>query len=363
MAISEEHKAYGDILARFASAETTDEAGLKFSEDAQKLFSLDQFKEESLDNFPQISITTLNEREAKLARLIILEEALFSELDGCLGNDDDEDVKDEIRFNHQYDFDKNTLTFEPEIIIKQSKTFDVHVDELKEKNLFTNYIKKHPALMDKLYSDITRLMELGKVIEKVKKSLSVSKERCSEIREIADYYYILFHIHKHIHTRRDWLRTSLHQMVNGVSLEENRELQYFLRIYNKLKREPLVFHVDELIKKSLFSEVDFAPVFDFDKMHKNRIIPDSGGLHIRFFIRPEAIDLFNKVLCSIYDEPIVYCVIEFAKKPENIKHLKKCPYCSNFFIADDIRRGRCYSPACQTKFNTAKTTKYRKKQR
>jgi len=311
--MNEKDKAYGNLIARFASGKTTDEAGLQFIEDAQKLFSLGQFKEESLDNFPQISITTLNERETKLARLIILEEALFFELDGCLGNDDAENVKDDIRFNRQYDFDKNTLTFEPEIIIKQSKTFDVHVDELKEKNLFTNYIKKHPALINELYSNIRKLMELGKTIAKVKKSLSVSKERCSEIREIADYYYILFHIHKHIHTRCDWLRTLLLQMVNGVSLEENREFQYFLRIYNKLKREPLVFHGDELIKKSLFSEVDFAPELDFDKIHKARIIPDLGGLHIRFFIRPELINFFNETLCSIYDEPLAYCVVEFAK--------------------------------------------------
>jgi len=63
---------------------------------------------------------------------------------------------------------------------------------------------------------------------------------------------------------------------------------------------------------------------------------------------------FNDYLISV----VSYSLIEFLKK-NDYKKLKLCPFCNNFYIAEDIRRKKCYSKECEKAYQRNKKRKQR----
>ena len=64
---------------------------------------------------------------------------------------------------------------------------------------------------------------------------------------------------------------------------------------------------------------------------------------------------FNEFLISI----VSYSLVEFLRK-NNLKKLKLCPFCNNFFIAKDTKREkRCYSKECEKTYQREKKRKQR----
>jgi hypothetical protein len=65
--------------------------------------------------------------------------------------------------------------------------------------------------------------------------------------------------------------------------------------------------------------------------------------------------IFNEFVRSF----IAHSFVEFMEK-EDIKAIKQCPYCNNFFIARDLKKTRCYSKACDKAYSREKKRKQRK---
>lgn len=64
--------------------------------------------------------------------------------------------------------------------------------------------------------------------------------------------------------------------------------------------------------------------------------------------------IFNEFVRSF----IAHSFMEFVEK-EDVKRIKQCPYCNNFFIARDLKKKRCYSNECGKAYSRAKKRKQR----
>lgn len=61
---------------------------------------------------------------------------------------------------------------------------------------------------------------------------------------------------------------------------------------------------------------------------------------------------------------IGYSLMEYmVEKKDNIQHLKKCPICSKFFVAKDLKRQICYSKECEKERNRERKKLYMRKKR
>jgi len=63
---------------------------------------------------------------------------------------------------------------------------------------------------------------------------------------------------------------------------------------------------------------------------------------------------FNDYLISV----VSYSLVEFLRKNDHRK-IKLCPFCNSFFIAEDIRRERCYSKKCERAYQRERKRKQR----
>jgi len=100
-------------------------------------------------------------------------------------------------------------------------------------------------------------------------------------------------------------------------IREDDRLFKYLKIYNKMPRPIIEFDQQDSTKERY-------PIREEDYFENN--------LPLKWFDRIES--------------DLAYCLIEFLIN-EDRRKLKKCPYCHHFFIADDIKRVKCYSDDCR----------------
>jgi len=54
-----------------------------------------------------------------------------------------------------------------------------------------------------------------------------------------------------------------------------------------------------------------------------------------------------------------YAFFEFFLENQNVDRIRHCSICSEFFIAEDLKRHRCYTPACHKEYERLKKQKQR----
>lgn len=336
MAISDQQRLYGQLLVDFANAGTTDEAGLKYFENVQKVFPFpSQFADIAKTNFPTLNgfHFSLNDSEMQCFELIseqkLIEKEILSAIDGTALRYD---------FNSKY-FHVHTL---PVVQLDDGSYEmydeaepvgrDISIDELE---VMLRLNKKYPDSKkiseDILSFSLPRLLELGEILSELKE---ISGERYQQISDLEDIYTEVTSEHMHIEIIQKMLNEYLDNVVQNLPLQN-------IEIY------------DEIVSR-------------YNDTQKSRInitnagIEDESPFHESHFI--DRTDISIHCLEKIYDSPIAYCFIEFLRGTESREHLKKCNLCEKFYIANKLLRNqkRCSICSKKTRLSKDEMAKYQR---
>jgi hypothetical protein len=347
VAISNQHRLFGDLLCRFANAKDSDEAGLKYLEDLKRAFSL-------ADIGPTLSageaasqhngvfrtmrdfMSQFNTVEREIFHLKVKEKPLLDEVKEILPG------SDELVFG-RYDplkkiiiFDRctyNLLGFyedgspygEHEIV----GTRDFPVEDI-EKNFdqlsWRGESPKRTEMIADLIHHIDELMEIGTAIEELR--INISGPRYTEIGDcLKDYLQNIEPEHRYIVHRQNLLRTILDHIINNTVSTENTSLKILNGVVNRYNDIP----------------------------KKIAQMTSNGDFEIASY--PFTSKLLNakpRSFRDYYSEPLAYCLVEFFSLSENKKYLKRCPVCRDFFITKHKSRELCYEPKDCKKVNKDK---------
>lgn len=324
-------KLCGELIVDFANAKTSDEAGLKFIANIQKIFDFSpQFTAEAQNKFPKLSNfkSSFNTQEWEILEL-------FTEIISLL-------VQDATHFPNigldGYDFyfpDEKLLVFivyslyfpdgeVREIEIEQSGK--KYIEELK--NLFDEAvddkvsIEEKPKMFDEFLKYIEKYLALGDKVWDLKKHFDETS--FFEIRKQAGYYFgNLLKEHDHINIVIEQLKSCLEFIIDRSCADKKsglESLNNFASLYNNIKRPNLYITPDgdivrdHLYKEDFFIERNQSIVYELDKYYDNII----------------AYSLFKYLAGS-------------GNKP------KKCSFCEKFFIATKNNPRQKFCSVCSRK--------------
>jgi len=132
--------------------------------------------------------------------------------------------------------------------------------------------------------------------------------------------------------------TAIESMVQEEAIEQNSKIH-----------SRLVKFLDSIIKKGKIEDgKDSRFILNVCNAHPNMNFTIANGKVVK-----GSGYLMEKTSYAISD------LFEFLTDPKNIKRIKKCPLCNNFFIAEDLRRLKCNSPECIKKYEREKKRKQR----
>ncbi len=317
MTISKQDRGCGRLVVDFVNPETTDEVGLKYFQNIQKVFGftsgfIDKAKVQfpTIDNFNNL----MNDVEKQCFQLILnkidIELEIMAAIHGVFLYYDIYSKKIRIgeSFTH---YSKDGLCFGK----TDHKEKIISVKKLKE------MIEKGPTEAGsklKKTDALKNLPILEKTSEKILALKGISKKRYYEILEYKEYYRNLNMEHWKIQNIQKLLKILLNDIIHGNSLSDSNILKKILLKYNQIPKVKVIISNEGTIQDSSpFSE-------DFFIDRKNRSVYEYTS--------------------QVYDWPISYCLVEYLRDQKNLDYLKKCGQCNCFFIAKDTRRQFCYEP-------------------
>lgn len=138
-----------------------------------------------------------------------------------------------------------------------------------------------------------------------------------------------------------------------------------LEMYGTFKRSPQIkrhircYECDQAAFKTMLDRIckgesiehlkHFTELLYFRNRYTTHIVYQHNG-ELRQIIAPTFIkyDQFEKIFNDYIKAIMGYSFVSFILDHDNnLKRLKSCPYCNNFFIAKDIKRTYCYSTECK----------------
>jgi hypothetical protein len=362
--ISEIHRLYGKFIVDFANSKSSDEAGTRFFEN-MKLFLdfpdriLNKDIPEDENRFPTIKDfkSSFNQLENELLELKTKERQILSEITPIIDNGEFRykgyDVSEKaliydriVYLDGGYDYDgKPYLDFE----VDGTDYFDAdHIKKYFSHLCSASNHRDSEAILAGLITNIESLMNTGTSINSLKNTLS--KKRYQQMIDVSEYYDGLLSEHAYIDLTKERLKRCLTLLIGGKNedLQVLRELlDQYATTYNEIAKEEA--------SVTRLGEINFTNYFD------------SVFYIQRFGVLPEL--SFE----DYYNQPVSYCLIEFMKDSQNVKHLKQCSKCNNVFIRDTLRierTGRYFcSDKCRLNFHneinikSGKHAEYKRKKR
>jgi len=317
MTISKQDRGYGRLVVDFVNPETTDEVGLKYFQNIQKVFGftsgfMDKAKVQfpTFDNFNNL----MNDVEKQCFQLILkkinIELEIMAAIPGVF---------------LYYDIYSKKIRIEESVTPHSRDGLCIGKTDHKEKIIS---IKKLKEMIEKGRADagyklkktdaLKNLPILEKMSEKILAHKGISKERYYEILKYEEYYRNLNIEHWKIQNTQKILKKLLNDIIQGNSLSDSKILKKILLKYNQIPKAKVIISNEGTIQDSSpFSE-------DFFIDRKNRSVYEYTS--------------------QVYDWPISYCLVEYLRDQRNIEYLKKCGQCGCFFIAKDPRRQFCNEP-------------------
>ena len=133
----------------------------------------------------------------------------------------------------------------------------------------------------------------------------------------------------------------LDQLIEGREIDMLPEFRFYLRARNRAVVSVVNFDIskDDTFKSSLIKYDSFDTVSHF---YRGRNDFD----YVQY--------AFSQFLMIF----VGYSLTEFLLN-NNRRKLKKCPYCDEYFIANDLRRKKCYSDDCKKTYERRKKRKQR----
>ncbi len=358
----------GDLLVDFANAKTSDEAGLNFIANVQKIFGFPlQFIAAAQSKFPQISsfFSALSLTEKEILHLIVNECKLLGlMIERGIFIDD---VYDNYNLA-DYDYgEPRTLVLEysdpldHEVVkyktIKIGKSNKRNYEKIKK--LFYILIpesqrEKHQKEIDKIieefFQSLNEYIKAGdKILEVLHLKKLVTIKRYNQIESMVNYYFSLQDEHNHIDAiKKDIIICFADIIANQTS--KSKAVKQLLAIHNQ-RMSSLTYVTQE------GNLAVATPLFKAD------VFLNRGALSYKVNVFHSSDDTSHRFRgcttgpCNCaYHEIIAYCLVEFLSRPQNQKYLKKCLICEDYYIAGSAaRETHCDKPQCDKDF-----TKYRK---
>ena len=292
MAISSQHRLYGELLCHFANAKTSDDAGAQFIEDIKKVF-----------NFPDVIISSIAGYDPKEINAFDSIKAFALSLSP----------------EHRHYLDK-LISGPPKVLLDSGwvKSYENEILVSEQKG----------STLKVYYTEIDQVREEAPKIFKLEWELPY-EERKLLCTQIIHYFEWLCPEHIRIIQIRDNLRILLNVLTSKQPENEDftNILMNFVETYN---------------------EKSFSGVF-LDRSNKHNIkIENSPPFDADFFLnRMDTIPKYQ--LDEYYNRPIAYCLIEYLKDENDKKYLKKCDFCKQFYIAKKLNPKQLYCPPCSKK--------------
>jgi hypothetical protein len=195
----------------------------------------------------------------------------------------------------------------------ESKDKEITITELEEMVRTDHADPGYKSRQKNLPISLAKLPKIGKKILALKE---ISKERYKEISEHEPHYRNLKLEHRHIEKIQKILRKLLDDILQTPLLSNSKMLQNILLRYNETPKSKVYLSDDGMIKE--------YPPFSKEIFLNRKII---------------SLDLEQ-----IYNGPISCCVVEFLRNSKNIRYLKQCKQCNDFFIARHASRQFCNEP-------------------
>lgn len=316
MAISNKQRLYGQLILDFANAKTTDEAGLKYFENLQKVFDLPySFIEKAIIVFPTLKDLNsfLTDSDIQCLDLISKIKMIQYEIASLI-----------YVHSLEYDIYSNTI----------------HID-----------VDNKIQLDDGSYVVDTRVEPVCKIlsIDKLKKmiraySIEPEFQKCREIILLSSIPEILRLGEKMISFKE-------------MTMEKYKRLYEIEENYANVKLEHEHIEIIQKKTKSFLERIIHTRIPHTSKILNREFIDED------YFIDRSCFTAFS--LEKIYDAPIDYCIALFFNNVENIEHLKKCELCKKFYIAKKLveRQRRCSECSTKTRFNKEQRSEYQRNYR
>src|SRR5208282_4602047 len=304
---------YGQLLVDFANAGSTDEAGFRYFENVQKVFGFPaKFTDKAKENFPTINnfYSSFNDREMQCFKLILEKKNIEMEILLAI---DGEYLEYDI-YSQSFSIRKSITPQSKDGLCKgysESKDKIITIEELKEIIRIDRNRPGHNLEQKNALKILPKLIRIGKNIFAFK---DISEVRYKELSECDTHYEDLISEHWHIENSQKSLKLLLDQIIKSPLLSDSKMIKEILLRYNETKKFKVYLSDDGTIKDKPFSE--------------------------DFFLNRENIPFYDYGR-QFYSGPISYCVVEFFKDLKNIKYLKKCKQCEDFFIASHVSRQFC----------------------
>jgi hypothetical protein len=325
------NKDYADLLLKFATAETSDDAGLQFIKGMKKAFNFPEKVRSSItgeeirqefNKFPTIS--------AFASSLTSKERTMLSEIiEGPPKVYIDADTLSPVLHPNFY----YPLSWRYSSISKV--IMEDHMEEHMEQIMYPiDVMKKNKN--DTLKIFYAEMDLLGERMTKIREfECNLLYDERETICNLLNYYFGNLAI-EHIHIIG--LKYELNFLFDCIINREHRNEEFhtllssLAQIYNTIN--PSSIYID--IAKDGIILVENEPVFDAS-----------------FFInRVESLPAY--CLQDYYDRPITYCLIELLKTRVFQERLKKCSYCNNFFASKTARETRFCSDKCRLTYHNRK---------
>lgn len=317
MTISNQQRLYGQLIVDFANAVSTDEAGLGYFENIQKVFGFPpQFIDKAKTNFPTLYgfNSSLTDPEMQCFNLILekmdIEREILSAINGEFLEYNIYSKSFHIR---ESSVDQSEDGMWEDHGNAESKCREFSVADIKEMVRMDHADPGYKSRQKNVSKILPELIKLGKQILAVK---GLSKERRKELSQREPYYRNLDAEHWHIENIQINLKMLLDEILENHPLSNSNMFKRILLRYNEIPKSEAYLSYDGTIK-------DYSPFGE------------------ALFLSRENIPLDLEL---IYNGPISYCVVEFFRGFNNIKYLKKCKKCNDFIITRHIGRQFCDEP-------------------
>jgi len=327
MAITCKQNLYGQLLVDFVNATSTEQAGLKYFENVQKVFGFSyRFTDQAKAAFPVLGnfLVPLSEPEKRCCGFISEIKKIEERIDYAFFDN----IKYDIYSKTFHRPDRNVHEDEEPTVRELS------IEEMKAMlQTYYRHLDSKQINNEILLSHLPKLLALGEQILSIE---GISKERYKQISEIEAAYDDAQKEHSHIAGIQNVLNSLLHDVVKTEHKGDNKVINEILQRYNnrnKLSEQPTT---TTAIDKKKFNEADF--------FSRN----DCGY------------DWYQ-----IYNQPVDYCVNEFLGAIKNIEYLKKCERCGKFYIANKLieKQKRCSICSKKTRKSPQEMADYMKKYR
>jgi len=303
---------YGKLICEFANAKTTDDILISFFENLQSAFNFSKnFTKKALKEFPIIKVTIdkLRDDEKKLLESIFLQNKVlklcnhffnkaslhivkYDPINSLFVVSEQFQTKDSDDNIHQFQYETSRFTKE--------KINSIFFQKIRIDN------EKKDKLEAKLNAELDKIISLSNQIEEIKEK---EPKRFAAFDSVIETYQKIYKLHDYVKGTQDFLKGILSQITKSGDAYESEVFKIILEQYNNIQQKTY-----------------------FDKK-KHQLLKSKPFIEENFLSSDSRFDLKE-----IFNLPIIYCLVEVLTEEENIRKVKNCNKCNNYFI--EKRRGK-----------------------